>query len=183
MKVLLSVVGIMLLTGCAGQPVSIVENMRFIRDGNTEAFRPSLSVTVVQECVKERGYHETTRINDKVYHCDGQYKLVGTPYGTQAGSMTGLGGAMIQGGAIVGGAYLLADGIRDSGSTTTNNNETSSNGGNSNSLSSARSDSYSQSGASAAASGGAGGNGYGYGGKGGNSSSMSSSGMPMRGGD
>lgn len=142
------------------------KNMRFIRDGNTEAFRPSLSVTVVQECVKERGYHETTRINDKVYHCDGQYKLVGTPYGTQPGYMTGVLGGVVQGGAIVGGAYLLADGIRDSGSETTNNNNTESNGGNSNSLSSARSDSYSQSGASAAASGGSGGNGYGYGGKG-----------------
>lgn len=175
---------LMLMTGCGATSTIKLENGLLIEEaGQTNLFRPSLSVMQVSKCQQQEGITTVVDIDGSSHTCYGKYVPVAVVQGTQAGSMTGLGGAMIQGGAIVGGAYLLADGIRDSGSTTTNNNDTSSNGGNSNSLSSSRSDALSQSGASAAASGGNGGNGYGYGGKGGSSSSMSSSGMPMRGRD
>lgn len=178
MRVFLAVLVLVLMTGCGATSTLKMENGLLIEEaGQTNLFRPSLSVLQVSKCQEQDGVTTVIDIDGNSHTCYGKYVPVAVVQGTQAGSMTGLGGAMIQGGAVVGGAYLLADGIRDSGSTTTNNNDTSSNGGNSNSLSSSRSDSYSQSGASAAASGGNGGNGYGgAGGKGG--SSMSSSGMP-----
>lgn len=166
------VVVAMVLGGCGMTSNIKMENGLLIQEaGQTNLFRPSLSVMQVSKCVPEEGVTTVVDVDGNSETCYGRFVPIATVQGTQAGSMSGIGSAAIQGGAIVGGAYLLADGIRDSGSETTNNNNTESNGGNSNSLSSARSDAYSQSGASAAASGGAGGNGYG--GKGGAGGSVS----------
>lgn len=175
---------LVLVTGCGATSTIKLENGMLIEEaGQTNMFRPSLSVLQVSKCQEQEGVTTVIDIDGNSHTCYGKYVPVAVVQGTQAGSMTGLGGAMIQGGAIVGGAYLLADGIRDSGDETTNNNNTSSNGGNSNSLSSARSDAYSNSNAAAAASGGAGGNGYGgKGGRGGAGGSVNN-GMPMGGMD
>ena len=116
---------LLFVVGCVGQPVSIIENMRFLREQQVNPLSPSLSLTVVQECVKQHGYHETTRINDKVYHCDGQYQTVAIPYAGQNGYID-IGGA-VQAGVIGGLGYLavtkaaedIGDGIAQSGSQTT----------------------------------------------------------------
>ena len=156
----------MVLGGCGMTSNIKMENGLLIQEaGQTNLFRPSLSVMQVSKCVQEEGVTTVIDVDGNSETCYGRFIPIATVQGTQAGSMTGIGSAAIQGGAIVGGAYLLANGIEDSGSETTNNNSTSSNGGNS--LSSARSDSFSNSNAAAAATGGAGGNGYGYGGGGG----------------
>ena len=157
------VLGSLLLGGCGMTSNIKMENGLLIQEaGQTNLFRPSLSVMQVSKCVQEEGVTTVIDVDGNSETCYGRFVPIATVQGTQAGSMSGIGSAAIQGGAIVGGAYLLANGIEDSGSTTTNNNDTSSNGGNS--LSSARSDAYSNSNAAAAAQGGSGGNGYGYGG-------------------
>lgn len=159
------------MTGCGMTSNIKMENGLLIQEaGQTNLFRPSLSVMQVSKCVPEEGITTVIDVDGNSETCYGRFMPIATVQGTQAGSMSGIGSAAIQGGAIVGGAYLLADGIRDSGDETTNN--TSSNGGNSNSLSSSRSDAFGQGNSSAAASGGAGGNGYGYGGKGGSGGSV-----------
>ena len=157
------VLGSVVLGGCGMTSNIKMENGLLIQEaGQTNLFRPSLSVMQVSKCVQEEGVTTVIDVDGNSETCYGRFVPIATVQGTQAGSMSGIGSAAIQGGAIVGGAYLLANGIEDSGSTTTNNNDTSSNGGNS--LSSARSDAYSNSNAAAAAQGGSGGNGYGYGG-------------------
>lgn len=83
----------------------------------------------VSKCVPEEGVTTVIDVDGNSETCYGRFVPIATVQGTQAGSMSGIGSAAIQGGAIVGGAYLLANGIEDSGSNTTNNNDTSSSGG------------------------------------------------------
>ena len=167
----LVVVGSVLLGGCAASSTLKLENGLLIEEaGQTNLFRPSLSVMQVSKCVEQEGVTTVIDIDGNSHTCYGKYVPIAVVQGTQAGSMTGLGGAMIQGGAIVGGAYLLADGIRDSGDRTTNTNNTSSEGGDSASLSSNRNDNLNLN--TNAAQGGAGGNGYGFGGAGGKGGSV-----------
>ena len=60
--------------------------------------------------------------------CEGKYAQIGVVHGTEPGAMSGIFGAVVQGGAMAGSAYLLGDGIRDSGDTIT----TKQSGGNAN---------------------------------------------------
>jgi hypothetical protein len=53
--------------------------------------------------------------------------IPGANYANSPGYIAGLAAPLIQAGAIVGGAYLIGDGIKHSGSKTTNNNGASSN--------------------------------------------------------
>ena len=160
------VLGSVVLGGCGMTSNIKMENGLLIQEaGQTNLFRPSLSVMQVSKCVPEEGVTTVVDVDGNSETCYGRFVPIATVQGTQAGSMSGIGSAAIQGGAIVGGAYLLADGIRDSGDSTTNNNTTSSEGGDSASLSSNRNDNLNLN--TNAAQGGAGGNGYGYGGKGG----------------
>lgn len=114
----------LLLGGCSGNKVEIIENMRYIYSGDTNPMRPSLTVSTVQECRKEHGYHETTRIDDKIYHCDGRYYTVAIPYAGQNGYLDVAGA--VQAGVIGGLGYLavteaadsIGDGIAKSGSQT-----------------------------------------------------------------
>jgi uncharacterized membrane protein YgcG len=86
---------------------------------------------------------------------------------TSTGFVAGLAAPVIQAGAMVGSAALLADGIRDSGSRTTNNNNTSSTAKNKNSNENTNTNVNGNN-----ANGGAGGNGQGgNGGGGGNGGS------------
>lgn len=134
-----------LLGGCGMTSNMKYENNMLIQEvGQTNLFRPSMSVMRISECVPEEDVVTVIDIDGNSKTCYGRFVEVVKVQGTQAGSLTGIGSAAIQGGAIVGGAYLLADGIRDSGDETTNNNNTSSDGGNSSSLSSNRNDSLNQ---------------------------------------
>ena len=120
----------MVLGGCGMTSNIKMENGLLIQEaGQTNLFRPSLSVMQVSKCVQEEGVTTVIDVDGNSETCYGRFVPIATVQGTQAGSMSGIGSAAIQGGAIVGGAYLLADGIRDSGDSVTNNNETSSNGG------------------------------------------------------
>jgi len=131
MKTGLSVVLCAMVLGGCGMTSNIkMENGLLIQEaGQTNLFRPSLSVMQVSKCVREEGVTTVIDVDGNSETCYGRFVPVATVQGTQAGSMSGIGSAAIQGGAIVGGAYLLADGIRDSGDSVTNNNDTSSNGG------------------------------------------------------
>ena len=161
------------LGGCGMTSNIKMENGLLIQEaGQTNLFRPSLSVMQVSKCVQEEGVTTVIDVDGNSETCYGRFVPIATVQGTQAGSMSGIGSAAIQGGAIVGGAYLLADGIRDSGDSVTNNNDTSSSGGNSSSLSSNRNDNFNQNLNTNSAQGGSGGNGYGYGGKGGSGGSV-----------
>ena len=123
-KVLVTGAALLLLTGCVGNKTEIIENMRYIYSGDTNPMRPSLTVATVQECRKEHGYHETTRIDDKVYHCDGRYYTVAIPYAGQNGYLDVAGA--VQAGVIGGLGYFavteaaedIGRGIGNSGSTT-----------------------------------------------------------------
>ena len=118
------------LGGCGMTSNIKMENGLLIQEaGQTNLFRPSLSVMQVSKCVREEGVTTVIDVDGNSETCYGRFVPIATVQGTQAGSMSGIGSAAIQGGAIAGGAYLLADGIRDSGDSVTNNNETSSNGG------------------------------------------------------
>lgn len=171
----------MVLGGCTGPAINMSANGDFynLESKSTGALNSSLKTLVTFMCVKDVTNYEEIIVNDEKATCQGRFVVLDKNQAQQTGYMTGVMSAAIQGGAFVGGMYLLGDGIGDSGSRTTNNNDTSSHGGNSNSLSSARSDAYSNSNAAAAASGGAGGNGYGgKGGRGGAGGSVNN-GMPM----
>ena len=144
MKILcVSGLSLLLLSGCVSAEVRYDDGMRIRTAGETNLFRPSLSVMEVSVCVPEEGLNEiSVDSNGETETCNGYYTPIATVQGTQSGSLTGLGGAMVQGGAIVGGAYLLGDGIRDSASRT----DVNQNGGgaNSNATSKARSSSSSK---------------------------------------
>lgn len=155
------------LGGCTGPAIDMAANGSFynLESKSTGAWDSSLKTLVTFMCVKDTVNYEEITVNGNTARCDGRFVVLDKNQAQQTGYMTGVTSAAIQGGAFVGGMYLLGNGIGDSGSKTTNNNSTSSNGGNS--LSSARGEAFSNSNAAAAASGGAGGSGYGYGGKGG----------------
>lgn len=110
---------LVLVSGCAMTSEMKLENGLLIQEvGQTNLFRPSNSVLRVSECVREPNRTQVVMIDGHEEVCHGRWMPVALVQGTQPGSLTGVFGAMIQGGAIVGGAYLLADGIGESGSTT-----------------------------------------------------------------
>ena len=122
MKVLLlSVMSLVMLSGCVSHKLTYEDGMRIRTAGETNLLRPSLSVLEVSVCVKQTGLQETHVHDGKTETCEGFYHPLATVQGTQSGALTGLGGAMVQGGAIVGGAYLLGDGIRDSSTEVSQN--------------------------------------------------------------
>ena len=132
---------VLLLTGCISSNVKYEHGMRIATAGETNLFRPSLSVMAVEVCIPKEGRHTMDIVDGDEHHCYGEYKNVATVQGTQAGALTGIGSAAIQGGAIVGGAYLLGDGIRDSA----DNTNVSQQGGGATAKSGSRSSSSSQS--------------------------------------
>ena len=165
----LVVVGSVLLGGCGGHSMEIVGNMRYLYSHDINALSPSLTIGTVQECVKEEGYHEVTRIDDKLHHCYGQYVTRAYPYAGQKGYLD-IGGVVeagIYGTATVIAADKIGDGLTKSGSKTSNINNTSGGTANSSSLGVGTGGS-----ATSAAQGGAGGNGYGFGGAGGKGGSV-----------
>lgn len=120
-------VSLALLTGCVSTGYKSSDGMLVRTAGETNMFRPSLSVMEVSKCVTDStGRYEEVQTDDGVVGCYGTFMPIATVQGTQAGALTGLGSAAIQGGAIVGGAYLLGDGIRDSGDSTSLSNDSSS---------------------------------------------------------
>lgn len=134
--VLLVIMGLVMM-GCSGPKVEIIENMRYLYSHNENALSPSLTLGTIQECVKQEGYHEITRINDKVHHCDGVYVTRAYPYAGQNGYLD-IGGVVeagMYGLAIYGAADQIGDGIAKSGSTTTVNQEGGGASSNSGSLS------------------------------------------------
>ena len=125
MRLVLGVCLGLVLVGCSGPKVEIIENMRYLYSHNENALSPSLTLGTIQECVKQEGYHETTRIDEKVYHCDGVYVTRAYPYAGQNGYLD-IGGVVeagMYGLAIYGAADQIGDGIAKSGSTTTVNQE------------------------------------------------------------
>ena len=118
---------LVLLSGCVSSGLTVSDGLVIRTAGETNLLRPSLSVMEVSKCVTDRsGRYEEVQTEEGTVGCYGQFVPIATVQGTQAGAMTGLGGAAIQGGAIVGGAYLLGDGIRDSGDSTNVSNDSSS---------------------------------------------------------
>ena len=111
-----------LLVGC-GSGLTLKPNGNFyqLESGTTNAFRPSLTTMTTFMCVPEEGVQQQIRVDEDVAECAGRFQVLNTNYGSQPGALTGVFGAMIQGGAIVGGAYLLGDGIRDSADKTSVN--------------------------------------------------------------
>lgn len=108
-----------ILTGCTGINIKAQDGMVVRTVGETNLLRPSLSVMEVVKCVPgDARHYEEIVVNDEKVGCHGQFVTIATVQGTQAGALTGLGSAAIQGGAIVGGAYLIGDGIRDSADNT-----------------------------------------------------------------
>ena len=117
MKLLLvGLLSVCIMSGCVSAGTEYRDGMRIRTAGETNLLRPSLSVMDVAICVEEPDRVETNMVNGETEVCQGTYQSLATVQGTQSGALTGLGGAMVQGGAIVGGAYLLGDGIRDSAS-------------------------------------------------------------------
>lgn len=148
-RVLMSLLSFVILSGCVGTSVRYEDGMRIRTAGETNLFRPSLSVLDVAICVEAPGTVETNAVDGETEICQGTYQPLATVQGTQAGALTGLGGAMVQGGAIAAGAYLLGDGIRDSASRVTQtgggaNSEASAQGGQARSSSKASAYSKSQ---------------------------------------
>ena len=122
MKTIAMGVLLLSLVGC-GSGLTLKPNGNFyqLESGTTNAFRPSLTTMTTFMCVPEEGVQQRIRVDEEVAECQGRFQVLNTNYGSQPGALTGVFGAMIQGGAIVGGAYLLGDGIRDSGDKTTIN--------------------------------------------------------------
>ena len=116
------IVGATFFTGCLSVGTQYQDGLRVRTVGDTNWLRPSLSFMQVEECVESSGVKhvvidkEGGDVSKQV--CHGTYRPVAQVQGTQAGAATGIFGAMVQGGAIVGGAYLLGDGIRDSADKT-----------------------------------------------------------------
>lgn len=184
------VVVAMVLGGCTGPALDMAANGSFynLESKSTGAIESSLKTLITFMCVKDTDNYEEITVNGNTAKCDGRFVILDRNQANQTGYMTGVMSSAIQGGAFVGGMYLLGNGIGDSGSRTTNNNNTASQGGNSSSLGVGG-----QGGSATSASqGGAGGNGYGFGGSSSSksfsnatSSSSSSSGgmMPRHGRD
>lgn len=146
MKNLVWVIFAVSLSGCLSVALK-AQNGTVVRTvGETNLFRPSVSLLEVVKCVQdETGHYETIKIDqDETVGCYGRWQPVATVQGTQAGALTGLGGAMVQGSAIVGAGYLLADGIRDQKPNHTQVNQS---GGNANAGASANPISSSSAGA------------------------------------
>lgn len=118
---------VLLLSGCVGTAIK-AENGLIVRSaGETSLLRPSWSIGEVSKCVQdETGRYEEVDVDGETVGCYGRFLPIATVQGTQAGALTGLAGAMVTGGAIVGGAYLLGDGIRDSGDSTNLSNDSQS---------------------------------------------------------
>jgi hypothetical protein len=124
-QIVLFAVLAVLLGGCGMTSSMKMENGLLIQEvGQTNLFRPSMSVMRISECVPEDGVTTVIDIDGNSKTCYGRFVEVVKVQGTQAGSLTGLGGDAIQGGFMLGTGIVVADGIRDSGSKTTNNNNT-----------------------------------------------------------
>lgn len=111
------------LMGCVGSGIKAENGMIIRTAGETNMFRPSLSVMEVLTCVKAEGQLTQITVDGVTEVCNGEFKQLALVQGTQAGAMTGIGSAAVQGGAIVGAGYLVGKGIADSGSTTNVNQE------------------------------------------------------------
>ena len=100
----------LLMMGCASHGTRYENGLMIRSAGETNMFRPSLSVLEVRSC---RGAIEMVEEQEV---CRGDYGEPMWVHASQSGALTGLGGAVVQAGAVVGASYLLADGIRDSAS-------------------------------------------------------------------
>lgn len=123
MRVLLVMVMGLMMMGCVGSGIKAENGMIIRTAGETNMFRPSLSVMEVLTCVKVEGQLTQITVDGVTETCNGEFKQLALVQGTQAGAMTGIGSAAVQGGAIVGAGYLIGKGIGDSGSTTNVNQE------------------------------------------------------------
>lgn len=106
-----------LVSGCMSTGLKVENGMIVRTAGETNMFRPSLSVMQVLTCHHEDGVTETLTVDEETISCSGRFVSEATVQASQAGAMTGIGGAVVQGGAIVGGAHLLGQGIGRSGTT------------------------------------------------------------------
>ena len=128
MRIILLCLGLfVVVTGCTGINIKAENGMIVRTASDTNMFSPSLAVMEVSKCVPDTtGNYEEVDINGEKVGCYGKFVPFATVQGTQPGALSGIGSAAIQGGAIVGGSYLLADGIRDSGDSTNLNNDSNS---------------------------------------------------------
>ena len=146
-KLSLSILLSLLLVGCMGVKTTYQDGLRVRTIEKTNWFAPSLALMEVAQCSEVKGDTLKTVVIDKEAgeltrtECEGEYRSIATIHGTQPGAMTGVFGAVIQGGAIVGGAALIGDGLKKSG-----DNVEQSGGG---AISQSKSRSYSRSSASA----------------------------------
>jgi hypothetical protein len=173
----LTAMAMLALVACSGQNFVVIEDaphgfgpnqtlgLRTATD--LGALAPTTKMAWLEVCDK---VVTTTGKNPAPVYTDTQYVNCGpadhyqqiADKSTSTGFVAGLAAPVIQAGAMLGSAAILADGIRDSGSRTTNNNTTTSSAKNKNTNSNVNGNSNN-------ANGGAGGNGQGgNGGAGGN---------------
>ena len=133
---------LLLLPACATTiDTQYLDGMRIRTVEKTNMFSPSLAFMEIAQCNVVHAVGLRTIIIDKREGeiketvCEGQYAQIGIVHGTQPGAMTGIFGAMIQGGAMAGSAALIGDGLKKSGDTVNQ----SGGGANSNAKANARS--------------------------------------------
>lgn len=116
MSILALLVAIGIMTGCSGvsnvsYPMSdgTYRNQRTVSDPH--AFAPTHSRSWLETCKAKPGTQEPDYTN-----C---VETVDPRYATTSGYLDGMGASMVQAGAIVGGSYLIGQGLKGSRSTIT----------------------------------------------------------------
>lgn len=120
----------MVLGGCAGIDVYYGEGRRMIIEHETNITRPSFTKVTTEVCVPDDTVEIIeTKVDDKTYRCKGVYVATAPNFAAQEGAATGLGSAVVLGGAAVGTGFVFGSSMPGDDYNTTNNNDTSSNGG------------------------------------------------------
>lgn len=128
MKSLVVVLGLC-LTGCgAGIDTYYGHNRRMTIEHEVNFARPSFTKVTSEVCVPRENTVTVDIVDGETYRCEGVYVMADAPqFASQEGAATGLGSAVVLGGAAVGTGYVFGSSMPDDDYNTTNN--TSSNGG------------------------------------------------------
>lgn len=119
---------LVVMTGCgAGIDVYYGADRRMVVEHEVNILRPSFTKVTTEVCVPQAEVETVDIVDGKTYRCDGVYVATAPNFAAQEGSATGIGSAVVLGGAAVGTGYVFGASMPSDDYNTTNN--TSSNGG------------------------------------------------------
>lgn len=120
---------LVVMTGCgAGIDVYYGADRRMVVEHEVSVLRPSFTKVTTEICVPQVGVETVDIVDGKTYRCEGTYVAQTAPnFAAQEGSATGIGSAVVLGGAAVGTGYVFGASMPSDDYNTTNN--TSSDGG------------------------------------------------------